>query len=48
VVLVVGDAAKILEGDAGSADGFLEKLAGEKGIQRIPLPNPLTLEYPGE
>ena len=48
VVLVVGDAAEILEGDAGSADGFLEKLAGEKGIQRIPLPNPLTLEYPGE
>jgi predicted Zn-dependent peptidase len=45
LVLVVGNATEILAGDASSADGFLKKLAGEKGIQRIPLPDPLTLEY---
>jgi predicted Zn-dependent peptidase len=46
VVLIVGNAADILAGDASAGGGFLEKLAGEKGIQRIPLPDPLTLEYP--
>ena len=45
VILVVGNTAEILK-EGVVAHGALEKAAGGQGIQRIPLPDPLTLEYP--
>lgn len=45
IVLAVGNAAEILKGNSSTPEHSLEKLAGPAGIQRIPLPDPLTLEY---
>ena len=46
VVLVVGDVEEILAGNPDKPEYSFENLAGEKGITRIPLPDPLTMEYP--
>ncbi|MBI4603264.1 MAG: insulinase family protein [Planctomycetes bacterium] len=45
VVLVVGDAAAIEKG--GLRDAVEGKVPGAGKVRRIPLPDPLTLEYPG-
>ena len=45
IILAVGNAAEILKGNASTPERSLEKLAGPAGIRRIPLPDPLTLEY---
>ena len=46
VVLVVGNAEDILMGNAATPEYSLQKIAGTGPIQTIPLPDPLTLEYP--
>jgi predicted Zn-dependent peptidase len=46
VILVVGDRKEILQGNPDRPGWSLEKLAGPRGIQSIPLPDPLTLEEP--
>lgn len=48
VVLVVGDVDGILKGHPDRPQYSLSKVAGEAGITRIPLPDPLTMVYPAE
>lgn len=45
VILVVGQETEVLAGNPERPQFSVEKLAGEKGVQRIPLPDPLSLEY---
>ena len=47
VVLIVGDVATIEQGDPEHLEFTLESLSGGP-VRRIPLPDPLTLEYPAQ
>jgi len=48
VILIVGNIADILKGKGGPEAGaeILKNIAGSRDIQSIPLPDPMTLEYP--
>lgn len=46
VVLAVGDKEAMLAGNADRPEFSFESLAGSTGIRSIPLPDPLTMEYP--
>ncbi len=46
VVLVVGARDAVLAGNPDRPEFSFESLAGEAGIQPIPLPDPVTMEYP--
>lgn len=46
VILMVGNVEDILKGDPDHPEYSLEKLAPKGVIERIPLPDPMTLEYP--
>ncbi|HSG55079.1 MAG TPA: hypothetical protein VLA45_06455, partial [Paracoccaceae bacterium] len=46
VILAVGNVEDMLKGNPDKPEYSFEKLAGEAGITMIPLPDPLTLEYP--
>ena len=46
VILVVGEIGDILQGDADQPQFDLQQCAPAERIQRIPLPDPLTMEYP--
>ena len=46
VVLAVGDREAMLRGNPDQPSFSFESLAGEAGIRTIPLPDPLTMEYP--
>lgn len=46
VVLAVGDREAMLKGNPDKPEYSFEKLAGDGGIGSIPLPDPLTMEYP--
>lgn len=48
VTLVVGNTGEILEGNPDRPEFSFEKLAPEGKIERIPLPDPMTMEYPDE
>ena len=46
VVLAVGDREAMLKGNPDKPEFSFEKLAGDSGIRAIPLPDPLTMQYP--
>ena len=46
VVLGVGDQAAMLAGNPDKPEYSFEKFAGDGEIQSIPLPDPMTMEYP--
>ncbi len=46
VVLGVGARDAMLQGNPDRPEFSFEALAGEAGIRTIPLPDPLTMEYP--
>ncbi len=46
VILAVGNVEDMLEGDPDKPEYSFRKLAGEATINRIPLPDPLTMVYP--
>jgi predicted Zn-dependent peptidase len=46
VILAVGDVDTILRGNPDRPQYSLAKLAGDRGVTRIPLPDPLTMVYP--
>jgi predicted Zn-dependent peptidase len=46
VILAVGDADAILRGNPDRAQYSIAGLAGDHGVVRIPLPDPLTMVYP--
>jgi len=46
VILAVGDVDTILRGNPDRPQYSLEKLAGARGVTRIPLPDPMTMIYP--
>ncbi len=46
VILAVGDADAILRGNPDRPQYSIAKLAGDRGVARIPLPDPLTMVYP--
>ena len=46
VVLAVGDKEAMLSGNADRPEFSFESLAGSAGIRSIPLPDPVTMEYP--
>ena len=46
VILGVGEVSEMLAGNPDRPEYKFSDYAGEAGIQRIPLPDPLTLEYP--
>ena len=45
VILIVGDRETIEAGDPDNPDFALDDLVGG-GVSEIPLPDPLTMEYP--
>ena len=45
VILLVGNVADILAGNPDRPAHSVKKIAGPRGVRRIPLPDPLTLEY---
>ena len=47
VILAVGNLEAILAGDPDHPDYSLEALAPGGHVERIPLPDPMTMEYPG-
>ena len=47
VMLAVGDVETMLRGNPDRAQYSIAKLAGDRGVIRIPLPDPLTMVYPG-
>ncbi len=47
VILGVGDVKEMLAGNPDKPEYSFEKLAGDRGVTHIPLPDPLTMEYPG-
>jgi predicted Zn-dependent peptidase len=47
VILGVGEVDQMLGGNPDQPEYSFANLAGEAGIKRIPLPDPLTMEYPG-
>jgi zinc protease len=46
VILAVGDADTMLRGNLDRPQYSIAKLAGDRGVVRIPLPDPLTMIYP--
>ena len=46
IVLAVGDREAMLRGNPDRPEFSFESMAGEAGIRAIPLPDPLTMEYP--
>jgi predicted Zn-dependent peptidase len=46
VILAVGNVEGMLKGNPDRPQHSLEKIAGAKGVVRIPLPDPLTMVYP--
>ncbi|MEZ5364866.1 MAG: pitrilysin family protein [Bryobacterales bacterium] len=46
VILGVGEVGQMLAGNPDQPEYSFQKFAGDAGVQRIPLPDPLTLEYP--
>jgi predicted Zn-dependent peptidase len=48
VVLAVGNVDDMLEGNPDKPQFSLEKIASGGAVTRIPLPDPLTLEYPAK
>ena len=48
VILAVGDADAMLRGNPDRPQYSIAKLAGDRGVVRIPLPDPLTMVYPAE
>jgi predicted Zn-dependent peptidase len=46
VILAVGDVDTMLKGNPDRPQFSIAKLAGESGVKRIPLPDPLTMVYP--
>ena len=46
VVVAVGDREAMLRGNPDQPGFSFESMAGEAGIRSIPLPDPLTMEYP--
>ena len=48
VILAVGDADTMLRGNPDRPQYSIAKLAGDRGVVRIPLPDVLTMVYPGE
>ena len=46
VILAVGDVDTIQRGNADRSQYSIAKLAGGRGVVRIPLPDPLTMVYP--
>ncbi len=46
VVLAVGDKQAMLAGNPDRPEYSFERLAGDRGIGEIPLPDPVTMEYP--
>ncbi len=46
VVLAVGDREAMLRGNPDRPEFSFESLAGTAGVRSIPLPDPLTMEYP--
>jgi predicted Zn-dependent peptidase len=48
VILVTGNIAEVIPGDPDHPDHRLETFAGEKGIQQIAMPDPVTMVYPHE
>jgi Predicted Zn-dependent peptidases len=46
VILAVGDADAILRGNPDRPQYSIGGLAGDRGVVRIPLPDPLTMVYP--
>ena len=47
VILAVGHVEEMLAGNPDKPQYKFEKFAGDGGIRRIPLPDPMTMEYPG-
>jgi zinc protease len=45
-ILAVGDVDAMLRGNPDRAQFSIAKLAGDGGVKRIPLPDPLTMVYP--
>src|SRR5205814_9174236 len=48
VILAVGDVDTMLKGNPDRPQFSIAKLAGDRGVTRIPLPDPLTMVYPKE
>jgi len=46
VILAVGDSDTMLRGNPDRPQYSIAKLAGDRGVTRIPLPDPLTMVYP--
>ena len=46
VVVGVGDVEAMLSGNPDQPDFSFEAMAGDSGVRRIALPDPLTMEYP--
>ncbi len=46
IILAVGNAEEVLKGDPNRPQYSFQKLAGTKGIERLPLPDPVTMVYP--
>lgn len=46
VILIVGNVDAIMKGDPDRPEYSLEKIADGRPIVRIPLPDPMTMEYP--
>ena len=46
VILAVGNADAIMRGNPDRPQYSISKLAGDRGVTRLPLPDPLTMLYP--
>jgi len=46
VILAVGDVDTMLKGNPDRPQFSIDKLAGTRGVRRIPLPDPFTMVYP--
>ena len=45
-ILAVGDVDTMMKGNPDRPQYSIAKLAGERGVIAIPLPDPLTMVYP--
>jgi zinc protease len=46
VILAVGDVDTIVRGNPDRPQYSIAKIAGDRGVVKIPLPDPLTMKYP--
>ncbi|MGH9555087.1 MAG: hypothetical protein ACRD2Y_04615, partial [Terriglobales bacterium] len=46
VILAVGNVNDVLKGDPNKTQHSFQKLAGSRPIERLPLPDPVTMIYP--